>query len=123
MKCKHCGQEIPKEKPLKIPELKINVFPIQDYKGRYEDIKIPNGKRLIKVWELIWILDSKYDKQFLGNYKGKDNFFWCKQLKYDKQNKRSRGLTLYGDLDLSSYWDYLPVSNAGGRVVFVEDLK
>ena len=93
---------------------------ILDWDKPYNEIVIPKGMRLIKLWELFKLLDSKYSDKFLGNYKGKWNYFWCEQTKYAKLNNRSSGLCLVRGLDLYSGDVSLAYSDDCGRVVFVK---
>lgn len=123
MKCTKCNQEIKKPKTLKIKELKIEVTYPVEHTAKYSEISIPAGWRLINVRDLWWILDSsKYLDDFLGNFKGKWNRFWCEQTVIDKRKKQSRWLNLNRDLGLGSLWDYLDDSNSSGRVVFAKNL-
>ncbi len=124
MKCKTCGHELKEKRTLKIKELKIEVTYPAEYTGQYNKIEIPKGWKLINVRDLWWILDeSKYMNDFLGNFKGEWNRFWCEQTKHDKKAKQSRWLVLDGYLVLYSDWGNLDYSDSDGRVVFVRDLK
>lgn len=84
---------------IKIPELNLEVTRTQEWTKPYNKIIVPEGWRKIKVQELWFILDgSKYVDDFLGDFKGKWNRFWCEQTHYDKENNYSRWLCSDDDL-------------------------
>lgn len=113
-----------KEDTIIIKELGIEVTKPKDWTKPYNQIEVPTGWRKIKVWELFYILDgSKYMDDFLGDYKGKWNYFWCERTDFAKKNNYFSGLGLYWDLDLDSNWNSLVDSNDGGRVCFCRSVK
>ena len=110
---------------LKVKEWNLEITPIQDWNKPYNQIIIPKGFRKIKVWELWRLLESKYADEFLGDYKGEYNRFWCEQTNYDKEDKEngySRWLYFDWSLDLGSGNDVLADSNVNGRVIFCKDI-
>ena len=113
-------------KTIKIKELGIEVtYPIVWTKP-YNEIIIPKGWRKIKVWELWFILDgSKYMDEFLGDFNGKYNYFWCEQTDYAKNNNYASRLYLNWVLVLDSgdWGGSLSDSNDDGRVCLVRELK
>ncbi len=124
--CLSCGQEVKETGELKFteyPEFGIEVSQIIDWDKPYNEIVVPEGCRLMDVWELWRLLESKYSDAFLGAYKGKYNYFWCEQTKYAKENNYSSGLSLYWYSYLLSYYEDLASSHSYGRVAFVRDLK
>lgn len=102
---------------------KIEVSQIIDWNKPYKDIIIPQGLRLIKIQELIEILESSEEKQFLEKYKEIYNYFWCYQTKYDKNFAGARRLYRGSGGDWFAGWYDLDGSGVAGRVVFVRDLK
>lgn len=109
-------------KTLKIKELGIEVTKPIEWTKPYNQIEVPKGWRKIKVWELWFILDgSQYIDEFLGDFKGKRNWFWCEQTDYAKKNNYSSGLYLYWGLYVGSGYVGLANSVGDGRVVFVKD--
>jgi hypothetical protein len=123
MKCKTCGHEIAKTEELELFESKVlglTLTKIQDWNKPYNEIVIPEGFRKIKIWELWQLLESEEMDKFLGDYKGKYNWFWCEQTNYAKKNGYSSGLCLDWNLDLYSVDGGLADSGDGGRVVFVK---
>jgi len=119
--CKHCGAVIEGAEWLKIPELKIEVSKPKEYTKPYNEMEIPEGCRLVKIWELFWIYESKY-KDFIFGEDGYVNFA-CEQLDIDKKNKWSRWLCRSRYDDLFARVDNLLYADEDGRVVFVRELK
>ena len=108
---------------MRIPELKIEVTKPVKWIKPCNKIVAPKGFRKIKVWELWFILDgSRYMDEFLKDFKGKYNWFWCEQTNYANKNNYSSGLVLGWGLGLVSDVDNLAGSNGRGRVVFTRDL-
>lgn len=105
-------------KTIKILDMEIT--PIEEYTGRYCNIKVPKGFRLIKRWELMKILDSDQADDFLGKFKGQWNWFWCAQSWRDERNNRASRLCLSGDLYVGASSGDLAISGDGGRVVFAK---
>lgn len=124
MKFKHCGSEVVESKDnIKIPELGIEITPLQEWKLPYNQIVIPEGYRLAEDWELIWIArHAKYDKTFFPKI-GKDYYYvWCLSLP-SEVGKYSRRLCLGGNLDLYSGYGGLADSSENGRVAFVRKIS
>jgi hypothetical protein len=105
----------------KIKELNIRITKPEIWIKPYKDIVIPKGMRLIKVWELFWIFESKY-KDFLFSEKGWLDFA-CKQLDCDIKNNYSRWVYRSGDGDLVAGGGSLLSASSDGRVVFVKGAK
>lgn len=105
---------------MKIKEINIETTKIKEWTKPYNKIKVPKGFRLIKIWELIYILESKYCDRFLGKFKDSWNCFWCEQNKYSKENNLACGVdrSRFGSWD--AYWDRFDYSDDFGRVVFVK---
>jgi hypothetical protein len=101
----------------------LEITPIKTWTKPYYKIKVPKGFRKIKVQELWDLLESDKSEDFLGEYKGKSNWFWCEQTKWAKRNNYASGLCLGRDLDLDSGSGSLAHSIGNGRVVFVKDGK
>lgn len=113
---------IVKQKTNKLFKFKnLEITQIQDWNKPYNQIIIPSGFRLIKVQELIDLLESDSAGKFLGDYKDKHNWFWCEQTKYDKLNNYSRRLFRGRGGSWDAFWSGLGYSDAGGRVVFVKE--
>lgn len=113
---------------MKIPELNIEVTKPIEWTKTIGEIIAPKGWRVIKQSELFYILDkSKYMNDFLGDFKGKWNLFYCTHSNEEKTNGKSglSGLDLDGDLGLYSDWNGndLAYSDGDGRVAFARDLK
>ena len=64
MKCKECGHELKENKTIKIKELKIEVeTEIHDKNKCLKDIEIPEGWRLLRIDEIIFLFNNKkYNK-------------------------------------------------------------
>jgi hypothetical protein len=105
---------------MKIKEINIEVTKIKEWDKSYDEIKPPKGFRLIKIWELAYILESKYCNKFLGKFKDKWNYFWCEQTKYAKKNKYACRLGRGRCGFWIANWRRFGDSNAVGRVVFVK---
>ena len=111
-------------KTIIIKELGIEVTKPKVWNKPYNRIKIPKGFRLIKVWELWFILDgSKYLHEFLGKFKGIYNWFWCEQTTYGKKYNYASWLCVVRNLSLDSGGQNLASSDKYGRVVFVKEKK
>jgi hypothetical protein len=100
--------------------LDLTITKIIDWNKPYNEIVIPKGFRLIKVWELMKLLESKERDKFLDSYKSKYNWFWCEQTTYAKANNYFSWLYMDGDLYIGSNSEYLASSYSDGRVVFVK---
>ena len=123
-RCKTCGHEIePKMETMKIKEFNLEITKPITWTKTFGEIVIPKGFRLFKLWELWRLLESKYGDEFLGEFKGQCNYFFCEQTKYAKKKNFLSGLYLYGVLDLYSISDSLAGSSGSGRVAFCRDLK
>ena len=117
---------IKKEKEYELFKSKVlglTLTKIKTWDKPYNEIIVPEGFRMIKIWELWQLLESKERDKFLGDYKGKYNYVWCEQTNYAKLNNHSSGLCLYGSLSVDSYGGDLAGSSSVGRVVFVKEEK
>ena len=96
----------------------IEVSEIINCNKSFNEIEIPKGCRLIKIQEIITLLESEEENEFLGDYKNRYSYF----LTINK-NESVRGVGRYGGGDWGAGW-YLP-GNSGsvGRVVFVKEDK
>jgi len=92
----------------------------QSWTKQYNEIVIPEGFRLIRIWELWELLESKQADDFLGDLKGKFCYFWCEQTSYAKKYSFSSGLFLGRYLSVVSSNEYLANSNSYGQVVMVK---
>lgn len=112
-------------KTLKIPEIGYEFTEIQDWDKPYRDIVAPKGWELIEIWQLAYILESKYADRFLGEYKDNYSCFWTKQTKHAKENNYSNRLYRgrNGNWGGSIWFGSLANSDAGGRVVFARPLQ
>lgn len=104
-----------------IKELNIEITKPKKWTKPYNEIKIPKEKRLIKVWELLWIYESKYKKIVFGEKGWLD--FACEQLDIDKKNNWSRWFYRDWDDRLSARYGSLLDASGDGRVIFVKKLK
>ena len=106
----------------KIKELGIEITEPQNIKKiPYNEIKIPKGYRMIKLWEMFWLHDSKY-RDFVFGEEGW-LIFACDQLSIDKKNNWARWL--YRDWDdwISARGGDLLNSSEGGWVCFVKEIE
>ena len=87
----------------------------------YNEIVIPEGFRLIRVWELWELLESEQAEEFLGPLKDEYCLFWCEQTRYAKRFDFSSRLYLDGNLNVYSDNDDLADPNSNGQVVFVKE--
>ena len=69
-------------KTIKIKELNIEVMRTEE-KELYKDSKVPKGWKRIPLYQLIYILESKYRKSFLRELDGRYNWFWIEKRKVD----------------------------------------
>ena len=118
MKCPKCGYE-----GLELFESKVlglTITKIQDWDKPYKEIVIPEGYRMIKVWELLKLVESEECNNFLGKYSETYNYFLCAQTKYAKENSRSSWLYLNNNLNFDSVNGDLANYEEVGRVVFVK---
>lgn len=60
----------------------LEITRIIDWDKSYDEIVIPKGFRLIKIQELVEILESDQEDEFLGAYKDKFGYFWCAKNKH-----------------------------------------
>lgn len=120
MKCTTCGHEIATVAcSISIPELNIEITPLQEWTKPYNKIVIPKGWRLAHDWELLWITrHDAYNKQLFPKMGDEYYYVWCASF---KKGYASR-LYLNRSLNASSDWDNLAVSIEGGRVAFVRDV-
>ncbi len=120
MICPHCNKDTDNIELFESKVLGLDITNIQDWDKPYNEIVVPEGYRKIKIWELWELLESEERDDFLGEYKGKYNNFWCEQTNYAKLNNYSSRLCLNGNLGVYSDDDELAGSGDGGRVVFVK---
>lgn len=103
-------------KTIKIKEIGIEVMRTDEEVSYKHKLK---GWKQIKLYHLVYILESKYKKKFLKELDGKYNWFWIKKRKQDKYCSALGGnddrLHVNGDFD----------DNSRGRAfgVFVRKLK
>ena len=99
MKCKICGHEheIEELKTIKIKELKIEVeTEIHDKNKCLEDIEIPEGWRLLRIDEIIFLFNNKKYNKLLNL---KDTWEFIEQpFELNKEN------SLVGRFDAVSDW-------------------
>lgn len=110
-------------KTIKIKELNIEVTYLEEWTEPYNKIKVPKGWKLIEIWQLAYILESKYCNEFLGKFKGKYSLFWCSQTKFAKDNGYSCGVNRGWSGSWDADWDGLVGSGGDGRVAFVREMK
>ena len=121
------GYDIKKQvENLLIKELSIEVTPLEKWTKPYNQIEIPEGYRLLRLSEFLYIWENEnYRNVFLKDYLDKPEWkvIWLEQLWNDKRNKWSRRVYLDGSLNLESSGGNLAYSDEYGRVAFVRDLK
>jgi len=100
---------------------KIEVSEIIDWDKPYSEIEIPEGLRLINIYELITLLESEEEYKFLGKYKNKFNYFWIEQRKWDKKNDTACRVDRNDNGNWDADWYNLDNSSDCGRVVFVKE--
>jgi hypothetical protein len=111
---------------MQIPELNIEVTFMKEWTKPYNKIVCPNGFRMIKFSEVLFIWENEeyrniFFKDYLKNPKW--TAIACEQLWNDKINNYSRWVFLDRISNLGSYSSDLACSGDDGRVVFVREMK
>lgn len=101
----------------------LEVSQIKDHQETFDKIVIPQGCRLMRIWEFAKLIESDESDEFLGDYKGKWSYFYLEQTKYAKKNNYVASACVVRDGDWVSIDVDLAYSGDDGRVVFVRDLE
>ena len=97
-KCEKCGREvIEPQTTIKIKELNIEVEKDIHEKGKsFDRLICPNGWRLLKVEEIVFLANSKYAEE-LKMFSGEDDFFFEQPFEKNKEEKLVAGFGANSD--------------------------